>query len=98
MHDRTVLSSVLDRTSSYPFFVVKTISLCLLLSLCLPCWSQLMISEFMADNTVTIAYNDGAFNDWIEILQLLEQRVDSLNCCHIHHFLSGRHWCFRFDR
>ena len=39
----------------------------LLLAVALPASAQVVITEFMADNTRTLADEDGGFNDWIEL-------------------------------
>ena len=56
---------------------MKILAICLLFACAaLPGWTQVMISEFMADNTRTIADGDGEWNDWIEIHNPGAEAVD----------------------
>ncbi|MGC8886079.1 MAG: lamin tail domain-containing protein [Verrucomicrobiia bacterium] len=56
--------------NSLYFFVKRGVLLTTLFITIIPCYSQLIISEFMASNYRSLADEDGSYEDWIEIHNL----------------------------
>lgn len=54
---------MLKRGATRQFLLLIALTL-----LSLPVWGQIIISEFMASNTRSVADEDGEFSDWIELL------------------------------